>query len=54
MSEQGGSTIVTVDPLLLLLFLPKAVLGLELFCSSGSNNRVYVQIVPGIGGGKME
>lgn len=53
MSEQGGSTMVTVDPLL-LLFLLKAVLGLELFCSGGSNSRVYVQIVPGIGGGKME
>lgn len=31
---------VAVDPLLLLLFLLKAVLGLKLFCGCSSNSRV--------------
>lgn len=55
-SEHGGCTMVTIDPLLLLLFLPKTILGLELFCCSSSNNKAATtecaQIVPGTGGGQ--
>jgi hypothetical protein len=42
----------SVDPLLLLLLLLKAVLGLELFCGGSSNSRVCTDCTRNRGEGK--
>lgn len=44
---------VAADPLLLLLFLLKAVLGLELFCGCSNNSRVH-RLYQEQGKGRME